>query len=366
MKTDEKFIQFSTLANASIRADMPEESEKTRLRMIARGLDGKSLLSMAKQAKMLPFLARLMLALDVETDTWQPVYERYAMRNRQVIAELSRVYSELTASGCSKLFVSENFGAMLAADSDIALFASGDVDNYVAAEEYPEVKRIMTSRGYHCEERYAGGLFISATFEHAERLPKGFAFGFEVFPLSRLTQPCIVCADDFTDWTQLRTYRDTAILLPPRDALMYICLLHISLHSFCRAPAIRLYRDIVNAADGLTEAEWKRVAAQAKADGTERRLYTAAVISNRIAKTTLPIALSPDCRKLLQLVFDAEHGILLPEPSRMRVMQIEIACHDYSAAAGLKQMLLPDKEWRRQVYGSNGVRGVLRHMKRIL
>lgn len=364
MKTDSNFIRFSTLANASVRADLaPEETQK--LKDVARELGGQTLLEMATQVKMLPFLAKLMLALDVEPSTWQPIYDRYAERNQIVIAELDRVYAALRAAGCKKLFVSENFGAMLAADGEIGLFASGDVDNYVDAEEYPAVKQALTSLGYRCEERFAGKLFISATFTHSERLPDGFAFGFEVFPLSRLTQPCSVCTDDFTDWTQLRAYRDTAILLPPRDALLYICLLHISLHSFCRAPAIRLYRDIVNASEGLTHAEWSRIAAQAKRDRTERRLYTAAYLSNRIAGTALPIARKPKIKRLLKLVFDEENGVLLPEPSRGRVMRIEAACHDRSAVAGGKDMLLPDRAWRKSVYGSSGLRGIVRHLKRI-
>lgn len=366
MKTDGKFIRFSKLANASVRAGLPPENEKANLRGIALGLGGDDLLKMAKQAKMLPFLAKLLLTLEIEPQVWQPVYDRYAGRNRQVIAELDRVYAALTASGCKKLFVSENFGAMLAADSDPALFASGDVDNYVDAAEYPAVKRVMTSLGYLCEERFAGALFISATFAHPERLPEDFQFGFEVFPLARLTQPCNVRTDDFTDWTKLRTYRDTAILLPPREALLYICLLHISLHSFCRAPAIRLYRDIVNAADGLTDAAWERIAAQAKRDHTERRLYTAAYLSNQIAGTALPVPQKPNIQGLLKLVYDEKNGVLLPEPSRARVMRIEIACNDRSFAAGLKEMLLPDKRWRKSVYGSSGPAGIVRHWKRIL
>jgi len=365
VKTDGKFIRFSKLANASIRADLPPKSEKEKLRGIALELGGATLLTMAKRAKMLPFLAKLLLSLEIEPEVWQPIYDRYAERNALVIAELDRVYTALTAAGCKKVFVSENFGAMLAADGDTALFASGDVDNYVDGEEYPVVKRVMTSLGYRCEERFAGALFISATFEHPERLPEGFHFGFEVFPLSRLTQPCPVRADDFTDWTKLRSYRDTAILLPPREALLYICLLHISLHSFCRAPAIRLYRDIVNAADGLTDAEWARVAAQAKRDRTERRLYTAAYLSNQIAGTALPIARKPIIKWLLKLVYDEKNCVLLPEPSRLRVMRIEIAAHDRSIAAGLKEMLLPDKAWRKSVYGSSGLRGIVRHLKRI-
>lgn len=366
MKTDGKFIRFSTLANASVRAGLPAQDERETLRGLALGLGREDLLELTTKAKMQPFLAKLLLALEVDPEVWQPVYDRYAERNRQVVAELDRVYAALTAAGCKKAFVSENFGALLAADSDLALFCSGDVDNYVDAEEYPVVKQVMTSLGYRCEERFAGSLFISATFAHPERLPEGFHFGFEVFPLSRLTQPCPICTDDFTDWTRLRTYRDTAILLPPREALLYICLLHISLHSFCRAPAIRLYRDIVNAADGLTDAEWARVAAQAKRDQTERRLYTAAYLSNRIAGTALPIAREPKIERLLKLVFDEKHGVLLPEPSRTRVMRIEAACNDRSAAAGLKEILLPEREWRKSVYGNGGLRGLVRHLKKVL
>lgn len=366
MKTDRDFLSFSMLANASVRSMEPEDNEKEKLRQIACALGGEKLKSMSVKAKMLPFLAKLLLCLDIDKPYWQTVYDRYADRNRKVLQQLHSVYEQLHAAGCKKVFVSENFGAMLASGSDIALFASGDIDNYADAAEYPLIKQTLLSCGYTCEERFAGNLFVSATFENPGVLPEGFAVGFEVFPLSRLTQPCTVCADDFVDWDRLRTYQDTQITLLPADALLYICLLHISLHSFCRAPAIRLYRDIVNSAEGITDKDWQRIISWAKRDRTERRAYTAAMIANEIAKTQLPISEYGNCKRLLSLTFDRKNGVLLPEPNRLRVMQIELACHDKGTLFGLKEMLFPEKQWMQSVYGSAGLSGTVKHIRRIL
>lgn len=366
MKTDRDFLSFSMLANASVRSMEPEDNEKEKLRQIACALGGEKLKSMSVKAKMLPFLAKLLLCLDIDKPYWQTVYDRYADRNRKVLQQLHSVYEQLHAAGCKKVFVSENFGAMLASGSDIALFASGDIDNYADAAEYPLIKQTLLSCGYTCEERFAGNLFVSATFENPGVLPEGFAVGFEVFPLSRLTQPCTVCADDFVDWDRLRTYQDTQITLPPADALLYICLLHISLHSFCRAPAIRLYRDIVNSAEGITDKDWQRIVSWAKRDRTERRAYTAAAVSNEIAGTKLCVPTEPDCNRLLGLTFDRQHKILRPEPSKLRVMKIEAACNDGSLTAGFRDMIFPAKEWMDAVYGGHNRRSRIRHIRRIL
>lgn len=365
-----EFIQFSTLLNLSIRDVEFNDQDTKRICEINQEIGQSRMMELACKVKMLPFVAKTMTEMQIDTNTWQPILLRYRERNRAVIEELARVYEQFASEGVQKVFVSENFGAMLAAGGDIGLFASGDADNYADIEEREKLCATFESRGYKHKDRYVGNLLISTEFTHERRLPKGFSLGIDYYPLSRLTLPCFIDADQFVDWSNVRRYEATTIQLPPADALMYICLLHISLHSFCRAPAIRLYRDIVNASCVITGRDWENIAAWAKRDKTCRRIATAGRISHEIAGTDIPqiiTELAGESNKhLFSIAFDKQNCVLRPEPSRLEVLRIETSCSDQGLVHGVGGILFPDKQWMRTVYGSCGVSAHLKQLRKVL
>ena len=231
-----------------IRGTDLTEQEKDSLCQLYQAHGRDELCQMARERKILPFAANAFAFCGLDQAFWVDILEQYRRRNRAILNCLDTAYSELARQCVTKMFVTENFGALLSAGSDIALFASGDVDNHADPSEKEKIYKAFENLGYRLKERYSGGHLIAAEFfpPETEGLPEKFYISVDFYPLARLKLPCFIRSEEFVDWDKLFCYKSTAVKLPPADALMYICMLHISLHSFSRAPDIRLYIDLLN------------------------------------------------------------------------------------------------------------------------
>lgn len=354
---------FSKLCNLSIQNNFSDSEFVLLYNMLG---DDRAV-SMATKAKMLPFIAKACLKSNISTNIWKPIYKKFSNRNNKVIEALDIAFTAFKKYGIKKAFLSENFGALLSSNSDFAVFASGDVDCYVDPSEYEKVSMAFAELGFLRKERYSKNLLISSEFSHDKILPENFSIGIDLFPLSRLSMPCFIQTDNFVDWNKMRRYGTTAIVLPPIEALMYICLLHISLHSFCRAPAVRLYRDIVNCAIGMQNNDWQSILKWAERDRVRSRISMAAYISSIIGKVKIPpeiIALLN--KQIFDLVFDSDDGILRDEPDRINVLKIEALCNDNSIIDGIREIVFPDSAWMTEVYGENNIITEIKHIFDIL
>lgn len=321
---------------------------------------GKSALyEYAKDRKILPFVATLLTDLDIDQAFWAEIVCQYTDRNNTILEQLDKAFYELTKLGVKKIFLSENFGALLSADENIARFASGDIDIYVDITERRKVITAFKSLGYEFTERYTGHKLTTTMFKNTKVLSDGFMFNINWEPLSRLKLPCFINADDFIDWSTLRKYKHTNILLPPPEALLYICLLHISIHSFYRAPDIRLYEDIANCSK--TEPDWNKVIKFASFDGTLTRALTAAKLANLLLGVTLPPCVelaiqkrSHSVSRIIKLVYDADSNFLLVPSGRVELAKIETLCDDKSVVNGIRNIIFPDFEWLKETYSKQG------------
>ncbi len=328
----------------------------------------------ARGKKILPFVAVLLSKIGLDTDYWNDVASAYRKRNEAVIACLDTLFCGFSKKGVKQVFVTENFGAILAADVDKCLFASGDVDMYADPKEKERIYEVFAQLGYRQEERYSHRKLINTTFHNEKILPEGFHLGVAWHPLSRMKLPCFVHADDFIQWDRMWKYGDTAINLPDVDALAYICLLHISLHSFSRAPDIRLYVDIQNIS--MLPVNWEKIVDIAKRDGTIIRLLTAFILSESLVSVNVPEVVllnralyEKAVSRLIKLVYDANCNCLRYEPRGFELLQIEACSDDRSVAMGLLNVLFPDPAWVRDFYvGENGslVAGYYRHILNLL
>lgn len=324
----------------------------------------------AKTKKVLPFVANTLIHLNLDGEFWSAILDEYRDRNTNILEVLNEAYFALNKHGVKKIFVSENFGALLSSSGDIGLFASGDVDNYADPCEKDKIYRAFEEIGYSRKERYSGKHQIAAEFfppESKEGLPEGFYISIDFYPLARLKLPCFIEADTFVDWSMVSHYKDTAIVLPPPTALMYICLLHISLHSFSRAPDIRLYVDLLNM--GHLQIDYVQIEKLCHRDHTCTRAAVAADICNRLLRTRFPeaiIGMSQRKEKVKRIVFNSETCDLIYEPHGLTVLKIEMACDDFSDFHGLKSILCPNKAWLKETYGSCGVAAHVKHLLRII
>ena len=352
-----------------IRGDDLTEEELARLRKIYAEIGREQIFRMVTGKKILPFAARTFSMYGFDTAFWEKHLQRLRTRNRKILRCMDEAYASLRQHGVQKMFVSENFGALLSAQADIGLFASGDVDNYADPAEKEGIYQAFEALGYTRKERYAGLHQIAAEFFPPEDMdvPEKFYISVDFYPLARLKLPCFVQTDQFVDWRQLTRYGDTAVVLPPPNALMYICMLHISLHSFSRAPDIRLYIDLLNMSK--TRIDYAAIREWCMRDHTCTRAAVAAELANRLMKTQIPdeiTQLSGRKEKIEKIVYDAAKNDLIYEPSGIKVLRIEALCNDRNLVCGVLDILSPDKNWMKRVYGSSGLAAHVKHLIKVL
>lgn len=329
------------------------------------GKDG--MFEFVRKKKIIPFAAKTFTRMGVETSYWKALLEEYRDRNKKVIRFLDRAYEVAAFNGVNKMFVSENFGAMLASGMDLGLFASGDVDNHAALEEKDKLYAAMNSLGCEIKERYAKNMIIAAEFFPPKQygLPENFYMSVDFYPLARLKLPCFIDSEMFVDWEKMHCYEETHIKLAPDTALAYICMLHTSLHSFMRAPDHRLYIDLYNVFK--LDVDYSLLATWCERDKTKTRAAVAGRISNTLMETQIPAIITDQGRseKLFQMVCNQQEKYLYPEPGKLQVMKVDIMCDDSSDAHGVFEILFPDQNWMRKVFQETGISAYLSHWKRI-
>lgn len=343
--------------------------EKKHVSEIYKKLGKEEIEKIITEKKIVPFAARTFCECKLDFEEWDKVFIEYKKRNSNIIAFLDIAYKSLHEHGVKKMFVSENFGALLSANEDIALFASGDVDNFAPITEREKIYAAMEAIGCKRKERYACNNQIAAEFFPVDSfaLPEGFYFSVDFYPLARLKLPCFIDEKDFVDWDNLHYYSGTEITLAPSDALMYICMLHISLHSFSRAPDIRLYIDLFNMSK--LKINYDVLAKWCKRDRTCTRAAVAAEISNRLMHTEIPTEitlLAPKKERVLRKVYCESRKDLRYEPKGLRVLVIEALCDDRGILQGVLSIAHPEKKWMIKTYGSDGIKARIKHLLRIL
>lgn len=362
-------IELNNFYSLLIRGQGLDQKEQQHLKNVYDEYGRERLYKMAESKKILPFAARTFAEYGYDTEFWQNILETYRERNRKILRCLNEVYKRLRQAGVRKMFVSENFGALLSVGEDIALFASGDVDNYADPAEKEKIYKAFENLGYTRKERYSGQHQIAAEFFPPPEvdIPEKFYISVDFYPLARLKLPCFIEADKFVSWDKITEYKDTGIMLPPPNALMYICMLHISLHSFSRAPDIRLYIDMLNMSK--TQIDYDIIQQWCERDHTSARASTAAELSNMLMKTDFPdniTQLSKRRTQIEKIVFDFKKNDLIYEPGRLKVLLIEMLCNDNGNLSGFIDILFPDRLWMKRVYGSCGITAHLKHFVKVL
>lgn len=363
---------YNTLTNAAFKYCELSAQEKAVIGELYKSEGQQNIYEFAKNKKILPFAAVLLAGLAIDKAFWGAIADEYRQRNEIIINRLNSLFIKFSDCGIKKIFVNENFGALLSADADKALFASGDVDMYADITQKEQIYLALEQLGYTKKERYANKKLISTSFYNESVLPANFHFGVAWHPLSRLKLPCFINADDFVEWERLTVYKDTAIKMPDTEALMYICLLHISLHSFSRAPDIRLYIDINNMSK--LPVDWEKILHLARRDKTMVRVLVSSVLANRLLSVKIPdfvlaLSSSPEYKKqisrLLKLVYDDKKNCLIYEPKGLKILKIEALADSPGYMAGIAKILFPEKEWVRETYaGDNGniIAGYIKHI----
>ena len=355
MKTLDIVYFQSTLARVAMKSTtlLPYE-RKNIIEGYKYYLKG-NIFEFAKGKKILPFVANLLCKLELDEVYWRNIYNNFESRNISIIEILNIIFGKFKIAQVNKVFVYENFGAVLTSDTLVGCFASGDVDLYADRSFQNSITEILKREGFEPANTNFSEATVSTEYINETFLEEGFRINIMWKPLSRIKLPFPINIDSCVQWDKLVTYKKTNILLPGIDALMYLCLLHISVHGFHRSPDIRLYTDTDRVA--LKKPDWEKIAVFARDDKTEVRTATAAILTHKLLGMPLPVdwiskytKKHKQINRLLKRVYDSENNYLRDEPKGLSVLLIEILSSDSYWVKAVIDILFPSKKWINEYY----------------
>lgn len=299
-----------------------------------------------KKYKIIPFFAKTMIDLSIDKNFWEEKYQFYKNRNIIILDELNKIFTFFKENNIQKVFVSENFSTVLSSNTDIALFSSGDIDIFADKSEKSKIYECLKNEGYTLEERYAGGILVNSMFRSIKLDEFYYSVAWE--PLSRTKLPSFLNINDFFDWSNLIIYNDTNIKIPDNESLFYIACMHMTLHSYSRAPHIRLLADISNMFN--TKLNMEKVIMISEKNRTRVRLSTVLHVSNRIIDTPLyeNNYLKDRYIKITKIL--TKHGLYKINPNRFQVLYLEIMSSDLSLLQSIRVILFPSRNWLHDKY----------------
>jgi hypothetical protein len=362
---------YDLIDNLAISRRSISEIEKNRINSLYTDQGRKAIFDYASKKKIIPFIGQLFCDLEIDLEFWNKQVELYKVRNLEIIKILSDIFIDFHQAGIYNTFVYENFGALISSESNIALFASGDVDLYADVSNKNEIYNIIENHGFRSMNKGNNSEKVKTEFFNRKIFEKGFGINVMWVPMSRLKLPFYMDINNCVSVNSLKKYRDTDITLPSNEALMYLCLLHISIHSFSRSPDIRLYADIVNMCK--LDVDWNIVLGYAKHDNTIVRIVTAAILTNKLFKIKVPSFVLDYgnkyniIAKLLKIVYNEDNNVLKYEPNKLNVLKIEAYSNNKSFLIGVIDMIFPDKDWVKRYYDESSiVIGYLKHIKNLM
>ncbi len=348
--------RYHVLFRAAFQSGHIRDEDRLVIQALYRDEGAEVIERRIRKRKFVPFTANLLDQLGFQDANWGALRDSYAVRNQTVIDGLQVLFESFDQFHVDRVVVVENFGAFLMADAEpLWRFGSGDVDLYGDIKQKDRIYAAAEAAGFQYEERFFGRSLISTSFHNEQLLPESFYFDIGWFPTARLKIPFLNYKEEAVDWEHTRFFRNTRIRLPDKESLLYICMLHISVHNFSRQPDIRLYIDIQNTISG-GDVNWEKLMSWAKRDGYTNRVATVAYLTRQLLYCDIPekvISLSNVTRRdrLIRYVYDAQRNVLVAKPGALESLRIEMLANDKSDWKGLREIIFPSKAWLRQTFG---------------
>ena len=311
----------------------------------------QELVSIATKKKVLPVVGKMLVSLQIDTDFWTDKYNFFLQRNLKVTELIAEVFRNFHENGIDRICAFENYGAMLAADTDIALFSSGDVDLYADVLHKQEIEKVMATLGYFPRIDDAHRRNISSEFLKENGIIR---INIAWKPLRRYLLPISFDSARYFNWEEMKYYKDTYIKLPSPETLLYMCFLRIAVHGYSRSPDIRLYIDSFNAS--RNNPNWEEVIKWAEIDRVKTKFLTVAVIANDLINLSVPSfvlnAAKNDkyVQRILRETYDFESHSLIYDPTGIKLLKVEAASDQRSVIKEILCMLFPPRNWLCEYY----------------
>lgn len=329
-----------------------DELQITDISLYYTDLVKKEIIHRAEKSKKMPFIAKYFQSCGVDIGYWSEVLNIYQSRNSMILEKTQELFYQFHLDGVKKVFLYENFGALLLSNTDFSQFSSGDIDIFADLSEKEKLTQSLNKLGFYDIINHFS--LVSSIFINND-LNLDFKINIMWQPLSRNKLPFYIDINNTIKWDNLIKYRETEIKIPNPTALMYLCLLHISVHCYVREPDLRLYKDI-EFLSGMV-IDWREIYELARYDKKIVRVSTVLYISKTFLKIDVPIIDNFDRRKniksinkLIRYIVDSKTGKLKFNPSKFDILKIEIYSDHSSFVYGIFKFLFPGIKWVRQVY----------------
>lgn len=315
----------------------------------------QEIIRIATKKKVLPVVGKMLASLQIDKDFWTEKYNFFLQRNLKVTELIADVFKRFHENRIDRVCAFENYGAMLAAESDIALYSSGDVDLYADVIQKQEIENVMASFGYYptlddCHRHNINTEFLKEN--GIIRINVAWK------PLRRYLLPISFDAAKYFKWGDMKCYKDTDIRVPSPETLLYMCFLRIAVHGYSRSPDIRLYIDTINSS--RNNPDWKTVMDWAEADKVKTKFIAVATIANDLVKLPVPNYVLNEAKKdrftqhILTETYDFEKHTLIYDPSGLKLLRVEAASDQSSVVREIMCMAFPPRKWLCEYYHDDG------------
>ena len=293
------------------------------------------LFKIAEGKKIIPFVADVFIELGCDEQFWRTHYDFYLHRNQKITKLLDSIFIGLEEYGCKSVVLTENFGALLASDSSLACFCSGDVDLSADIAEKDDIVNCLRTFSFESKDQpskigeYSGQ---SMQFYSHEAIDRGFWINVIWKPVTR--------AFLVQDMYEVRLNRDRLIAnkhgesnirILDDSTLLYFCALHSSAgHYFTLSPGLRLFVDIDRMAR-KPSIRWGDILDWEIEDKAGIRISMALYLANKVFKTPIPAEVLSRIesrnanRKLFRYLFDCETNQIQSKSSKFRRLYVELA-----------------------------------------
>lgn len=311
----------------------------------------EELIRITTKKKVLPVVGKMMMGLKIDSDFWEGHYRKFKDRNTRVTELITDIFAAFQSNGITRICAFENYGAMLAAGTDIALYSSGDVDLYAEIDQKEAIICVMDTFGYKPTMDDINKRNIMTEFLKDDGIIR---VNVAWKPLRRFSLPFKAQTAKYFKWSEMGYYQNTSIRVPSPETLLYLCFLRIAVHGYSRSPDIRLYIDTFNAS--YNQPNWNQVLQWAKADGVYTKFATVAAVAHDLIGLDVPEQVlrfaqtDRYSQRILKITYDFENHTLKYDPSGLNLLKVEAASDNRSIVGEIFSMLFPTREWVKEYY----------------
>lgn len=308
-----------------------------------------------------PFVAHSLLEA-IDNEFIEPEWTRLLEQNEARIAKLHGSLIEVVqqfASFALQWAIIENAGILFGSNLPCAVFSAGDFDLLVESDRWNEVDASFLAAGFEPLSRRGHD---TSRREYKRLSTTGDTQWLTAcsIPYERVWLP-LDYNNKAQEWLQRRiaSKKDpTLYVLSPIDALVWVAI-HTSMHSYVRAPGLRLHVDVDRCVRD-NEIDWDAFLAEVDDVGLKIRVFVSLSMAAGLLQTPIPDSvlreLYPGDKKWRQICgLLAKEGVCAegtPKLPHIESLVLDALLYEGSWIEWAKNVIYPNERWLRQSFFS--------------